>query len=264
MTDTRGIIHPQAGFEHFQLRRYEPGEQLAPYLDRLWCVSWNLGPGEDFDQPIFAHPAVNLVIEQHQAAVYGPPTRLTSQRLRGDGWAIGVMFRPGGAHPFIGTASAWPDRVQPIAKQWAVGAAVVDAVRAVPGGTSSAEPDRVAHVQDFLTALAPAEVPPDTALATAVAALIAGDRELRRVEDLAGRAGIEIRALQRLFAEHVGLSPKQVIRRYRLLESAEAVSTGSPVSWAQLAVDLGFSDQAHLTRDFTQAFGVSPARYAGG
>ena len=54
-----------------------------------------------------------------------------------------------------------------------------------------------------------------------------------------------------------------MIRRYRLLEAAEAVAHGTPVVWADVARQLGFSDQAHLTRDFTAAFGVSPARYAG-
>ena len=97
-----------------------------------------------------------------------------------------------------------------------------------------------------------------------MAELIAGDRQLCRVEDLVTQSGIETRSLQRLFAQHVGLSPKQVIRRYRLLEAAEAAAQGERVAWTDVASRLGFSDQAHLTRDFTAAFGVSPARYAEG
>ncbi|MGH3223253.1 MAG: AraC family transcriptional regulator [Streptosporangiaceae bacterium] len=34
------------------------------------------------------------------------------------------------------------------------------------------------------------------------------------------------------------------------------------MDWAALAADLGYADQAHLTRDFTATIGVSPARYA--
>jgi AraC-like DNA-binding protein len=34
------------------------------------------------------------------------------------------------------------------------------------------------------------------------------------------------------------------------------------VDWAALASDLGYADQAHLTRDFTVTIGVPPARYA--
>ena len=34
------------------------------------------------------------------------------------------------------------------------------------------------------------------------------------------------------------------------------------MDWAQLAADLGYADQAHLTRDFTATLGVPPTRYA--
>jgi transcriptional regulator GlxA family with amidase domain len=141
---------------------------------------------------------------------------------------------------------------------------VVADVRGTTGPPQAVERARVDRLRSFLAELAPTEVPAETALATSAAALIADDRGLCRVEDLAARTGVGIRSLQRLFAEHIGLSPKKVIRRYRLLEAAEAVSAGSAVSWAQLAVELGFTDQAHLTREFTAAFGVPPARYAGG
>jgi len=53
-----------------------------------------------------------------------------------------------------------------------------------------------------------------------------------------------------------------VIRRYRLLDAAEAVRTGDPVPWAGLAAALGYADQAHLIRDFRAATGQTPAAYA--
>ena len=174
------------------------------------------------------------------------------------------MFRPGGARPFLGSARAWVDRTEPVAGRWTDGAAAVAAIRQAEGSPPDAEPARVARLRSFLAQLAPAAVPPETALVTAAAAMIAADRTLCRVEHLAARVGIGTRSLQRLFAEHIGLSPKKVLRRYRLLEAAEAASTGAEVHWARVAIELGFSDQAHLTREFTSAFGVSPARYATG
>jgi AraC-like DNA-binding protein len=55
-----------------------------------------------------------------------------------------------------------------------------------------------------------------------------------------------------------------VMRRARLHEAAlRAEADGSAaVDWAALAVDLGYADQAHLTRDFTATLGVPPTRYA--
>jgi AraC-type DNA-binding domain-containing proteins len=52
------------------------------------------------------------------------------------------------------------------------------------------------------------------------------------------------------------------MRRARLHEAAERADSGEPVDWALLASDLGYADQAHLTRDFTVTIGVPPARYA--
>ncbi|HEY4849668.1 MAG TPA: helix-turn-helix domain-containing protein [Streptosporangiaceae bacterium] len=58
------------------------------------------------------------------------------------------------------------------------------------------------------------------------------------------------------------MPPTWVIRRYRLLEAAGAVRGGKPVSWANVAADLGYADQAHLIRDFRAAIGQTPAAYA--
>jgi AraC-like DNA-binding protein len=82
------------------------------------------------------------------------------------------------------------------------------------------------------------------------------------VDAVAAAAGLSVRTLQRLFAEHVGVSPKTVIRRYRIYEAAERARAGERVDWATLAPELGYSDQAHLVRDFTAAFGMPPERYA--
>ena len=107
--------------------------------------------------------------------------------------------------------------------------------------------------------------PPRDPLAEQIAALVSritDDPGLRRVDQLSAEAGITARTLQRLFADYVGVSPKWVMRRARLHEAAERADGGEPVDWAELAADLGYADQAHLTRDFTVTIGVSPTRYA--
>jgi AraC-like DNA-binding protein len=51
------------------------------------------------------------------------------------------------------------------------------------------------------------------------------------------------------------------MRRARLHEAALRADGGEPVDWAALAFDLGYADQAHLTREFTATIGVPPSRY---
>lgn len=64
------------------------------------------------------------------------------------------------------------------------------------------------------------------------------------------------------FAEHVGIGPKWVIRRYRLHEVTERMAAGADLDWAALAAELGYADQAHLARDFKALFGEPLTHYA--
>lgn len=96
----------------------------------------------------------------------------------------------------------------------------------------------------------------------AIVARITDAPSLFRVDQLAAELGLSVRSVQRLFAEYVGASPKWVLRRARLHEAATRAEQGTTVDWATLAADLGYADQAHLTRDFTATVGAPPARYA--
>ncbi len=58
------------------------------------------------------------------------------------------------------------------------------------------------------------------------------------------------------------MSPTWVLRRYRLLEAAEAVREGERVVWSDVASALGYADQAHLVREFRAALGRTPEAYA--
>jgi AraC-like DNA-binding protein len=66
-------------------------------------------------------------------------------------------------------------------------------------------------------------------------------RDLLTVDDLARRSGLGKRTLQRLFSEYVGVSPKWIIRRYRLHEAIERFRSGEQFNCAQLAVELGYT-----------------------
>lgn len=86
------------------------------------------------------------------------------------------------------------------------------------------------------------------------------DRSILRVEDFARAEGLSVRSLQRLFAAYVGVGPKWVFLRYRVHERAHSHPC---VDWSALAAEPGYSDQAHLVRDFTATVGIPPTTYEG-
>jgi AraC-like DNA-binding protein len=95
-----------------------------------------------------------------------------------------------------------------------------------------------------------------------ICAALLHDRDIARVEDVSSRFAIRPRTLQRLFARYVGVSPKWVLRRYRLHEAAAVLATHQDRPWAEVAAELGYYDQSHFIRDFTAAIGLTPVAYA--
>jgi AraC-like DNA-binding protein len=256
--DSRGIIDPGAALEKFRLDRYAPTPAVGRFVDRYWVVRWDLTGDEPFTQQVFAHPVVNVVFAEEGPFVHGVTTRVGERKLEGTGRALGIMFRPAGFRPFLGRAlSTITDRVLPIADVF--GPAALDLADAVAAAAGDSE--LTAAADAFLAARAPA-APQASEASTALAERAAGDPSLARVDKLAVHAGVGVRQLQRRFADHVGVSPKAVIRRYRLYEAAERAARGDRVDWAALATELGYADQAHLIRDFSSAIGTTPDRYA--
>src|SRR3990167_2943268 len=67
-----------------------------------------------------------------------------------------------------------------------------------------------------------------------------------------------VRSVGRLLLSGSGRTPVYWKRLARLRRSAQALSSDAPL--AELAVDHGFSDQAHMTREFRRWLGTTPAR----
>lgn len=78
-----------------------------------------------------------------------------------------------------------------------------------------------------------------------------------RVHEVAALVGLGERQLERLFDERVGIGPKALALVMRV--QALLTRVGPMSDWSRLAAELGWSDQAHLTRDLGRLAGVTPA-----
>ncbi len=90
---------------------------------------------------------------------------------------------------------------------------------------------------------------------------IVQDRGLSRTSDVAEAAGWSERQFQRIFRKEVGLTPKQFARICRLRAAAIDAVDGQRDSWGSIAAERGYTDQAHMTREFSALFGMSPTQF---
>jgi AraC-like DNA-binding protein len=261
-TEPRGILVPRFKAGSFCHERVAPSAALAALVEHYWFVGWDMQGHLPQQQETLPHPNVHLVIENDSDGVYGVHTARYTKQLAGQGFAFGIKFRPGGFRPFFGSAVAEiADRRVGLAQLFGTdGAALTRQVRACAASADTAPAAMAAAAEAFLLArLPPCDA--DAGRAAALVAAIAGDAALLTVDALAEQAGLNKRALQRLFQQYVGVGPKWVIRRYRMHEAVAQLQAGAVPELAQLALGLGYYDQAHFIKEFTALVGKPPGEY---
>ncbi|MCQ4041048.1 helix-turn-helix domain-containing protein [Streptantibioticus rubrisoli] len=84
-----------------------------------------------------------------------------------------------------------------------------------------------------------------------------------RIGQLVDEIGCSPRHLEKKFGEQTGLPPKTVARIWRFQRAAHLLLTAPEQSIAQVAHVCGYTDQAHLNRDFRILAGCTPTRLVG-
>ena len=162
---------------------------------------------------------------------------------------VGVRLRPGAARALLGVPAAEvTDLRLPVAGLWPDAAAMLgdgDDWRCV--------------VERLLGRPAPADLPPP-AVRAAVRDIEASDGRLA-VAALCERLGVTRQHLARLFALHVGLSPKLLSRVVRVRGALRRAEQDADPDWSRIALECGYCDQAHLVGDVGELTGLSPGRW---
>lgn len=254
-----GIVRAREGLERFRLERFPIEPRLAPWIEHAWSVEYDLPRGQVHRQKVLSYPNVHLVFEAveecREAWVYGIPERPYERTLEGRGWALGLRFRPGGFRAF------WEGELKVLtgtrreARPWLRDDPSLETVFAAPDAASRALAAQRALVEPKGAS------DPDALEIEALVRRMAQETGLRSVEDLCVSAGIPMRRMQRLFARYVGVSPRWVLQRFRLQEAAARLDLDAEVDLVRLALELGYFDQAHFTRDFKAVLGETPAAY---
>ncbi len=251
-----GILHRTPVPPGAQFERYVPAsERSRAFAEHYWSIRWNLS--EPVRRMNLSHPSFHVVIEPEQPLIYGVPSHTFERVLEGNSWVFGIKFHPGAFRPLLnGPAAAYTDKTAPLGSIFgAKGDEFIQLVLA-----SDEEEKKVEAADAFLASILP-EPDERTALVRRITETVQTDREIVTVEQIAERFGLGVRSLQRLFHDAVGITPKWLIKRYRLHEAVETIKEGGSIDWAQLALRLGYFDQAHFIREFRTFTGRSPAEF---
>ena len=266
----RGLVRRRTTTAVFENRRYPAGAGLERWIEHFWSVRWDLTGEPPRRSRVISYPAMHVTAEwgtplevRHgirlpATIVHGVVSKVFDVSLSGHGEVVGARFTPDGFAAWTGLdASAYTDRALPAADL--LGAELGSLHERLAGGSLDG---RVDELREILRAQRPR---PNGTADDELAVLIqqmAADDTLVRVEQLAELTGRSIRTLQRRFRRGIGVGPKWVLARYRLQEAAYLLETDPDVDLADLAVRLGWYDQAHLTNDFRRMLGETPGQYA--
>jgi AraC-like DNA-binding protein len=153
------------------------------------------------------------------------------------GWLIGIKFKP-----------AWSDRLR--TEDPAIVACQNSLARAI--STSPSCVDVLDPLDQVLLALSQ-RTRHDTIIGSDYF-----ETSHDRVSNLASHIGRSVRTLHRRIRTSTGLPPKRFLSVQRFRRSVYEIATEN-AGLSLIACDLGFSDQAHLTREFQRHAGVSPS-----
>ncbi len=257
-----------AGFCHL---RIPASSEMQPWVEHFWLVTWDLlGKAPNVAETL-PHPNCYLVFESGireqggRAPVYekfeaaGVTTGKFTRKMEGWGQVFGLKFIPGGLRPFLsGPASRLTNRVVPAEQVFGTGILEL-------GSTIGRLRDPLEMAERATGYFKSASMPspdPNVALSAQLVRLIQSDASILTVDSLARRSGYSARSLQRLFREYVGVAPKWTIRRYRLHELLDRLRTEPMQNIAELACELGYTDQSHLCHDFRRISGYTPQQYS--
>ncbi|WP_395310212.1 AraC family transcriptional regulator [Mycobacterium sp. AMU20-3851] len=237
---------------------------LAGLVRRFWMPVWTVPAGAVYTQQVLQYPVCLMVITAGYARFYGPSSGLAATPLSGHGWAAGVMFEPAAGSLICGGAvSQWTDTHVELADLLgAPGAALAERIRALMSADPAAGQAQSATVDcytDFLRRYLP--IDEQGRVVNDIVAHIEDNPDVSRVADVCAYFGIGERSLQRLTRHRVGLSPKWLVRRRRIQDATWKLRTGA-TTIADVAADLGYADEAHLSRDFRRVTGVTPGAFA--
>src|SRR5262245_31522636 len=88
----RGVLRTRDQALPIEVARFEPPDDLAPYVEHFWTVHWDLRTAGPHTQEVLPHPAVHWVNEYPRSEIQGIIRGRFTRVLRGRGGVHSVKF----------------------------------------------------------------------------------------------------------------------------------------------------------------------------
>lgn len=245
--------------QHWPMGYHEivPSTGLASHVLRLWAYA--IPPSRDPSTAVVIPDGCADIIwvDDRPPIVVGPMTALAPSWPAPGSLVIGARLRPGLAGLVLGEdCQGLTDREIPLAAIWGDSAArELEHVIEAPS-----LPARFAAIELSLLDRLVGSSGADPVVLRSIDWLrqCPGDRLQSLIDDL--DLGVSERQLRRRFVRAVGYGPKtfQRIMRVQHCLSAMQSQPRRRVDLSSLAVEAGYTDQSHMTREFHQLTGKTP------
>ena len=240
---------------------------LTPFIKMLWSYQSDTDYGLDYVVPNGRlQLLINLHENQHRLysadgilrerfsglCIQGPTTRRVVIDTANQKDIVGVTFHPGASMPIFAVQEAdLANSMIDLEDVWPKGAQTV--YQRVSDASHNHERLDVLEACLLQQLAYPSR---QVAVVQHASWLLSKGQSVRAV---ASAVDMPSTSFTGLFRKYGGMAPKTFARIERMQRLMKMLDNGD--SWSELAYDNGYSDQAHMIREFRSFSGVSPTRY---
>ena len=254
--------------------RRPPRPSLRPFVQTIWALDQkddeaSARPSREHVLPtggmhlVFRLNSAPLIVFEDDckagrtvghAVVGGARSRFYVRDVSTAAKSVGAMLRPGAAQVLFGvSAEELSERHTRLEDLW--GTAAESSLQMLH---DAGEPEEQLDQFELLLA---SRLPVVHGIHPAVAFALERFDATGRVDAIVKQSGYSHRHFVALFRRTVGLAPKTYSRVRRFRHALRLAAGHTAASWSRIALDAGYSDQAHFHREFLSFTGVTPAAY---
>jgi AraC-like DNA-binding protein len=253
-----------------RVRFRQPAPAVAPFVYRMLMGGSQLGspPIPAFQEKILPlpysiigyreyHPAPGKDRGRREFILFGPQGKLYEEKgMQSE--ITTIVIKPGGTRALTGVSGAEAvDKLLPMDKVWgAEGKSLFEKMI-----LERDQDKRMDLLEQALLKRLPPH-PEEDLYVVESAAFIEQQMGKGTLEAFFDQTGYSRRQVLNHFKELIGFSPKHFARIVRLRNLFKNLDLKPELDWAKLAQEHGYSDQAHLVREFRKLMGTTPARFA--